>query len=208
MDRRGSGDERLAAICQMIRNETLEPAKNEAEQIRLNAEREASKIITEAKQEADRLLHEARKKFQEDQEMFEASLQQAGAQAIGLLKEKIEKTFFYPALDSFLDKQFDDEKHTAQLLNVLIEFIEKNGPEGNLEVWLGSKLSKEKVIQRLTKEALANLPKEGLRVSERAYGFTVTVAEKHVSIEISPESVREMLATFLRGDFRKFLFQE
>jgi V/A-type H+-transporting ATPase subunit E len=208
MERRGSGDERLAAICQKIRNETLEPAKQEAEQIRLNAELEASKIITEAKQQADRLLHDTRKQLQEEQEVFDASLQQAGVHAVDLLKEKIENIFFYPALEKLLKEQFADDERTANVLDALVAFIKKHGPEGNLEVWLGSKLSREKILQHLTKEAIASIPKEGIQVSERSYGFTLSVSDKHLAIEISPDSVREVIASFLRGDYRKFLFRE
>ena len=149
MEQRGSGDERLAAICQTIRNETLEPAQRDAESIRQGAEREAAKIRAEARQQADLLLHETRKKLIEEKQAFEASLQQACKQTTDLLRQRIEKSLFRPMLDEWLEKEFASEEKTALLINVLIEYIKKQGFEGDLSCWIGSHLDKEKVVKHL-----------------------------------------------------------
>ena len=55
MNQKVSGEERLAAICQALRQETLSPAQQEAEAIILSAKREAEKLLDHAKKEIDEL---------------------------------------------------------------------------------------------------------------------------------------------------------
>lgn len=208
MDKKGIGDERLAAICQVIRKDTLEPAQQEAEAIKLSAEREATRIRNEAKQQADHLLQELRLKLKEERDAFDASLEQASRQAIGILKQKIEKSLFNPQLDAYLTHEFASEQKTAKLLDVLIDQLQEEGVDGNLEVWIGKHLSKNEIVAHLGKAALEKLPKEGLTIGEQPYGFILKVIDKHLSIEITPESLRELMTNFIRTDFRKFLFNE
>ena len=208
MEQRSSGDERLAAICQKIRNETLEPAEQEAQSILLNAEREAAKIKVEARQHADQLLHDARKELLEEQKAFEASLQQACKQTVDLLRQKVEKTLFKPALDAWLEKEFSSEEKTAQLLDILIEYLKKEGIEGDISAWIGSHLSKEEVVKHLAITSLKALPKEGIHVADQAHGIILKLADKHITIEITPDAIKELMAAFIRNDFRRFLFDE
>jgi V/A-type H+-transporting ATPase subunit E len=208
MERRGIGDERLAAICQVIRNETLELAQQEADTIKASAERDATRIRAEAKQQADRMLQELRTKLREEREAFDASLEQASKQVIGIIKERIEKALFNPELDHYLTEEFSSERKTAKLLDLLIEELHKEGLEADVSVWLGKNLSKKEVVDHLGKTALTHLPKEGLYVGNQPYGFVLQVKAKHLSIEITPESLRELMAGFIRSDFRKFFFSE
>lgn len=208
MEQRSSGDERLAAICQKIRNETLDPAEQEAQNIRLSAEKEALKIKTEARQHADQLLHETRKELLEERKAFEVSLQQSCKQTIDLLRQKVEKSLFKPSLDAWLQKEFSSEEKTAQLLNTLIEFLKKEGLNGDLAAWIGSHLSKEEVVKHLASSSIRALPKEGLRVSDQAHGIILKLIDKHLTFEITPDAIKELMANFIRSDFRRFLFDE
>jgi len=208
MEKRGTGDERLAAICQMIRNETLDPAKEEAENIKHAAERDAARIRAEAKQHAEQMLHDARALINEEREAFDASLEQASRQVIGLLKEKIEQSLFNPTLDSYLSSEFKDEKKTAALLDLLIQQLSKEGLSGDLAVWLGTHLSKEEVIKHLGQEAVKKISKDALHIGNHNYGIVLKILNRHLAIEVTPEGLKEMLSTFLRPDFRTFLFKE
>ena len=208
MEKRGTGDERLAAICQMIRNETLDPAKEEAEEIKHAAERDAARLRAEAKQHAERMLHDARTLIREEREAFDASLEQASRQVIGLLKEKVERSLFNPALDHYLTTEFHDEKKTATLLDLLIKQIQSEGLGGDLAIWLGKHLSKEAIIHTLSQEAVHEISKEAISIGDHDYGIILKIVNRHLSIEITPEGLKEMMSAFLRPDFRTFLFKE
>lgn len=208
MEKRGTGDERLAAICQMIRNETLDPAKEEAEEIKHAAERDAARIRAEAKQHAEQMLHDARSLLREEREAFDASLEQASRQVLGLVKEKIEKALFNPALDHFLATEFSDVKKTASLLDLLIKQLQSEGLSGDLAIWLGKHLNTQEIIDTLGQETVKRISKEAISVGDFGQGIILKITNRHLCIEITPESLKEMMSAFLRPDFRAFLFKE
>jgi V/A-type H+-transporting ATPase subunit E len=206
MQPHASGDERLAAICQVVRNETLDPALREAEEIRLEAEREANTIIENARKEAERLLHETKRELEAKQASFSSALEQATRQTLDLIRQQIEKELFSPQFTALLEEEFKSEKKSAHLLDLIIENLQQEGLEGNLGVWLGKKLAKEKVAKELAKASLKAIPKDGLHISDHYYGLIVKLVDKHISIEITPESIRDLIASFLRAEFRNLLY--
>jgi V/A-type H+-transporting ATPase subunit E len=208
MEERGTGDERLAAICQMIRNETLDPAKEEAEHIRHAAEREAAHTRSEAKRQAEQILHDARAQVKKEREAFDASLDQASRQTISLLKQQIEQALFNPALDHYITEECASEQRTAQLLDVIIEEIQKEGLHGDLAVWLGQRLSKEAVLRHMSQEVRRQIATGKMFAGEHDYGIVVKIVDRHLSIEITPEGLKEIMSGFLRQDFRSILFKE
>lgn len=208
MEGRGTGDERLAAICQMIRNETLDPAKEEAEQIRHAAERDAARIRAEAKRQAEQMIHDARSLIKDERDAFDVSLEQAARQAVGLLKEKIEKSLFNPGLDQYVNDELHSEAKTAHLLDLLIQEVQKEGLDGDVSVWLGKNLKKDEVLKHLSQHTLKKVSSGNLLVGENTYGIVLKIVDRHLSIEITPEGIKEMMSTFLRPDFRSILFSE
>jgi V/A-type H+-transporting ATPase subunit E len=208
MEARGTGDERLAAICQMIRSETLDPAKEEAEQIRHAAERDAARIRAEAKRQAEQMIHDARSLIKEERDAFDVSLEQAARQVVGLLKEKIEKSLFNPGLDKYLSDEFHDEAKTARLLDLLIQELQDEGLDGDVSVWLGKHLHKEEVLKHLSQNTLKKVSSGNLLVGEHTYGIVLKIVDRHLSIEVTPEGLKEIMSTFLRSDFRSILFSE
>ena len=208
MEESGAGDGRLAAICQMIRNETLDPAKEEAEQIRHAAERDAAKIRAEAKRQAEQMIHEARTLIKEEREVFDVSLEQGARQVVGVLKEKIEKSLFNPGLDQYLSNEFHSEAKTGHLLDLLIQELQKEGLDGDVRVWLGKHLSKDEVLKHISQESLKKLSSGNLLVGQNTYGIVLKIVGRHLSIEVTPEGLKEMMSTFVRSDFRSILFSE
>jgi len=208
MQQNTTGDERLAAICQMIRNETLDPALEEAEELRRRAEIDANNIIEQAKKKAEKLLAETRDQIEEERVTFQDALKSAARQTLEILKQRIERELFNPQLSEYLEEEFADSRKTAELISLIIENIKAQGLEGNLSVWLGQKLDKEKVAAHLTKKALSSIPKDGIKISDHKYGCTVKIIDQHLALEITPESIRDRMTNFLRSDFRSYLFEE
>jgi V/A-type H+/Na+-transporting ATPase subunit E len=208
MDVHTISDERLAAICQMIRNETLDPALKEAEHIKQIAEREAARIRADAKQEAEKVLHEARVQLKEEKEAFEASLHLASEQLIGLLKEQIEKELFNPGIDHYLSDEFKDTTQIGTITRSVLEQLEKEGISGDLNVYIGKNLNKEELAAHILKDSLHKLAGHELRTGAFLSGVIIKAKDRHLSIEITPAAIRELLTPFLRPDFRRFLFNE
>jgi hypothetical protein len=47
-----------------------------------------------------------------------------------------------------------------------------------------------------------------LLVGEHTYGIVLKIVDRHLSIEVTPEGLKEIMSTFLRSDFRSILFSE
>jgi vacuolar-type H+-ATPase subunit E/Vma4 len=154
------------------------------------------------------MLRDTRTLIREERELFDASLEQASRQVIGLLKEKIEHSLFNPALDHYLDSEFHDEKKTAALLDLVINQIQSEGLGGDLAIWLGKHLSKKDIIQSLGQEAVKNVSREAISIGDHNFGVILKIVNRHLSIELTPEGLKEMMSAFLRPDFRTFLFKE
>ena len=208
MNMQTTSDERLAAICQMIRNETLDPALKEAEHIKQIAEREAARIRTEAKQQAEKLLHDARQQLQEEKEAFEASLHQSAQQLLGVLKEQIERELFNPGIDHYLSNECTDSVQVGTILRLVLDELLKEGIKGDLGIYIGKNLNKEEVVKHLLKESLHKLSSGELQIGHFSSGVVIKIQDHHLAIEITPEAIKEILIPFLRPDFRRFLFSE
>jgi V/A-type H+-transporting ATPase subunit E len=208
MDTHTTSDERLAAICQMIRNETLDPALKEAEHITQLAEREAARIRADAKQQAEKLLHETRQQLKEEKEAFEASLHQSAQQLLGILKEQIERDLFNPSVDQYLSEEFKDPSRVGSLMNLILEELAKEGISGDLAAYIGKNLNREEVVKHILKSSLQKLSIDEVKSGPFSSGVVIKIQDHHLAIEITPEVVREIILPFLRPDFRRFLFNE
>ena len=89
-----TGKEKVKKICDILRKETLEPAKQEASNYIENAKKQADQIIQEARLAAEKLIAGARETVAREKEVFHASLKQACLQAEETLRQGIEQKLF------------------------------------------------------------------------------------------------------------------
>ena len=99
-----TGKDKIQKICDSLRKETLEPAKQEAREIVENSHMQASEIVAEAKAKAIAMTEEAEKEMEEKKRVFHASLNLACRQGIEQLKQKIEKDLFNQELTALIVK--------------------------------------------------------------------------------------------------------
>ena len=76
------GQDRVKHICDVLRNNTIEPAKEEAEQVITEAHAEAERIIAAAEKEAQTKIQAAKDDIAQEQSVFQASLRQACKQGL------------------------------------------------------------------------------------------------------------------------------
>ena len=88
-----TGKEKVKKICEVLRKETLEPAKKEGNQIIAKARADAEKIIEDAKNEALRVQEEAKRRIEEERNVFQASMNLAAKKVSIRLSKRSRKTF-------------------------------------------------------------------------------------------------------------------
>lgn len=198
--------DKVKKICEVLRRETLEPAQHEAEEIVAAARRTADEIIADAHASSKRMVEDAHFEIEKQKTVFQASLSQACRQSLEALKEKIEHKLFNPELAPLVAKPLQDPQLIVRLIQALIQAIEKEGMEADLSVVVSSNVSARAVNELLASEVLNKLKEKGVVISDLGGGVEVKLLQQNITIDLSDEAVQEMIATYIRKDFREFVF--
>lgn len=201
-----TGKDKIQKICDSLRKETLDPAKQEAREIVENAHMQASDIVNEAKVKAAEMIQVAEKEMEEKRRVFQASLNLACRQGIEQLKQKIEKELFNQELASLVAKEMADPKMIANLLNSFMKSMEEKGIEEDVVVLIPKGVSPRSITSLLADRVLKHLEKESLVVSDFDGGLQIKMKEHKITIDITDAVVRELIAQYIRRDLRDLVF--
>ena len=199
-------DSRIQIICDKIRSETLDPAKEQAQEIIENARKEAERILQMAHAEAERILNESRKALDIEKQIFTSSLQQASKQSVELLKQKLENSFFNPNLTQWVKEQLGDAKSHARLVDALVTALNKDGVNTELSVSIPKSITADAVNSQLSEHILKQLKNNSVDTSDIGSGVQVKVIDKNMVLDVSSKALEEIIASFIRKDFRKVFF--
>lgn len=200
------GQEKIDKICAMLRDEAIEPAKKEAENIIKEAQKQADRLIDEAEKRVKSLMVEARSAIEQEREVFHSSLLQASKQGLEALRQSIEHKFFNEPLDILLESETANPAVVADLIKVMIESIEKEGLSADLTAIIPKTVSPQDVIKLLLQKTLTHLKDQSVVVGSFKGGAQVKLSQKKLTLDMTKESLQELLAHYLRQDFRKMIF--
>jgi V/A-type H+-transporting ATPase subunit E len=201
------GREKIKSICEALREETLEPAKKEAQRIIDEAHKLAESILAEAQRKAEQLQESARGVIAQEQNAFDSSLQQAAKQSVEALRQSIEAKFFNENLRDIIDQTSTDPKLVAKLIDAIVVALNKEGVKADLTALVPNTVSASEVASFLIKDTLNSLGDGGLLAGEFAGGAKVKLNNKRLTIDLSDEALKELLSGYIvRRDFRKLVF--
>lgn len=202
------GQEKIKKICDLLREESLEPAKREGERIVDEAQRQAQSLIAQAEQEAGRIVAEARKEMEQEKNAFEASLLLSSKQALESLREEIEKKFFNEHLPSVISKNAADPKVVAELLSAIVQALKKDGLAAELNAIVPNSIQPRQVNELLLADVLNTLKDKSVQIGNFGGGVQLKIDKKNLTIDVSDRALKELLSTYLvRKDFRKMIFE-
>ncbi len=201
-----TGRDKIQKICDALKKETLEPAKQEAREIVENAHLQASEILLEAKEKAEKMILSAKDEIEEKGKIFQASLQLACRQSIELLKQKIEQQLFDGQLDEVLSRELTDPKVISQIINTLMKSMENQGVEDEFVALIPKQISPRSINALLMTQVLERLQHKSVSLGDFDGGVEIQLKGRRVSIDISKEAVRGLIARYIRRDFREMVF--
>ncbi|MCH9633506.1 MAG: V-type proton ATPase subunit E [Chlamydiae bacterium] len=201
------GKQKLGEICDLLRKDTLEPAQKEALQIVESAKAESQTIVDNAKREAQQIVAAAQKQIEQEKVLFYSSMDVASKQAFDKLREDIELKLFNQELNSLIHQISEDPQRIAQLVNVVVEVIEREGLYGNLSLGLSKSIQPQEISKYLMKELTDKLNKNEIPIETISGGASVHLKDKAISIDISDQALKELFGNFLRNSFREILFK-
>lgn len=200
------GQEKIQKICDKLRRETIEPAKEEAHHIIEAAKQRADEIIKEAENHTEQLLKLARTQIEQERNVFQSSLHQAGKQAVEALRQDIENKIFSKDLQVILDKNMGDPKLIADLINALVKTLEKGGAAADFSAVIPKVVSREQVIALLLDEVKKQLKDKPLELGSFGGGVQLKLVGKRMTIDITDQAIKELLSNYARKDFRQIIF--
>lgn len=201
-----SGEDKVKKICEAIREKTLDPAKKEAKEIIEKAVNEAEKIMKRAHDEANHILKENEKKIQQEKNVLRSALSLSCKQTLQALRQEIEENIFNKEIGLLIQNSMNTD-FIAQFFSVICQALEKDGISANLEVSLSKNISKEDFSKKLALDLLNKIKGKTFHLSSLTSGLEVKVSDKNMSIELSDEALKNLLAQFVREDFRELIFQ-
>jgi V/A-type H+-transporting ATPase subunit E len=201
-----TGKDKVKKICEVLRKETLEPAQKEAFELLQKSREEAEAIIAAARKEAEVLRAEARKEIERKKAVFDASLKQASQQAIESLKQVIMDKLFNPMLAEWLSKPLQETKTLAKLIETIVAAIEKQGIEGDISAYVATSVPAREVSSLLAPKVLERLREKGVLAGGFAGGVEIKMHKANITLDMSENAMRELVASYVRKDFRSMLF--
>lgn len=200
-----TGSEKIKKICDAIRHETLEPAKQQARAIVEQASDGAATIIQDARNQADVILENAKKQYEKEKQIFEASMIHSSKLFKEKLKQEIESMFLSPSLDKVTASIFNDPKMTAQVVNAIVEGWNKQSVGSDLVAIISQGINKEEFAKSLASDVKSRMMK--IEAQSTIPGVIIKSQGENLRIEISQSQLTDALMNSLRQDFRKFFYQ-
>jgi len=200
-----TGSDKIKKICDAIRHETLEPAKQQARLIVEQAIDQAALIIQEARAQADAVMENARKSHEKEKHIFESSM----VHSAKLFKEKfcsdIETHFLSSSINKVSSHLFHQSDMCAQVVSALISGFKNKSLNGDLVVILSSELNKQDFINHLTSDVKKQI--SSVENGTFSQGVILKVEGENLRIDFNTQGLNEALMDSVRPDFRKYFYQ-
>lgn len=200
------GQEKIQKICDQLRHETLEPAEQEAVRLIEEGKKKAEAIKAEAEKNAEQMIKQARAQIEQERNVFHSALQQASKQTVEALRQDIEQKLFHEELQSILDKQMADPKIVAELINGVVKAVEKEGLATELSAVIPRMVSPDDINSLLIENVRKRLREKPLEIGSFGGGVQVKLVGKKMTIDLTDQAIKELLANYVRKDFRKLIF--
>ncbi len=200
------GQDTIQKISDKLKHEIIEPAKVESQKIIEAAHRQADQIIGQAEKQIDEMRAAAHAQNEQERNVLMSSLQQATTQAVEALRQAIEHRLFNDQLNEVVETQMSDPQLIAKLIDAIVKAIEKEGLGVDLTAIIPRVASPQAISKLLLQDVLKKLRGQALTVGSFGGGVQVKVEDKNIRIDLSDVAVKELLANYVRKDFRQMIF--
>jgi len=200
-----TGSDKIKKICDAIRHETLEPAKQQARVILEQASDQAAVIIKEARKQAEAILETAKRQHEKEKHIFESSMAHSAKLFKEKLKIEIEQHFLNRSLDSISNDLFDRSELVSKIVSALVHGFSSKALSGDLVLMLSEGLNKEDVVKHLASDVKARMKE--VTSSKAISGVVLKSVGENLRIEINEDQLTDALLDTLRSDFRKYFYQ-
>ncbi len=198
---------KIQKICDVLKNETIEPAKQEAKEIIENAQIQAKEIIEKANNKAKEIIEKSKEEKEKQQKVFESALSLAKKQAIDSLKVEIEQKLFDKSLSELIVKASADIKVLSNMITSIVKVIEENGIDTDIMAFIPKTASKKEINELIGKTILENLKGKSVEIGDFGGGVKISLKDNNITIDMSDDALFHIIAKYVRSDFRDIMFE-
>lgn len=202
------GKDKIQAICKVLKEETITPAQREAEKIIKEAKDHADQIIKQAKKDANDQFEQAKKKIAQERSVFESSLRTSAKMVLETLRQDVENKLFNQQLQKEVSSASGSPEVIATLIKALVHQADAPGAKADLSAIIPSKVKAEEINKLVGQGVLTRLKNGGVEVGHFDGGAQVKMEGSKLTLDVTDSALTEMLAQYVRKDFRKWLFAE
>lgn len=200
-----TGSDKIKKICDAIRYETLEPAKQQAKLIVEQATDQAAAIVQEARVQAETILENAKKMHDKEKGIFESSMMHSAKIFKENLKLDIENHFLTGSIAELSANLFKKDELCAKLVSAFVEGLRNKSLNGDLTLILSEELNKEEFVKGLSSN-IKNMV-ASVQVQPIAPGISIRSEKDNLRIDLSQQQLTQAIVDALRADFRKYFFE-
>lgn len=201
-----TGRDKVKKICEVLRQETLEPAMKEAKSTLEKAQKNGEQIIEEAKAKAAKIIADAEKDIDQKYQVFKASLNQGARQSIEWLKQEIEERVLNENLSEMLARSTATPEVLSEMIQAVIQAVKDEGLETDLSAIIPTKIEAETVNALLGKDLLEKLKEKSVLIGPQKGGIEMKLHKQNVKIDLTNEALLELMLRFVRKSFHRYFF--
>ena len=201
-------DSKIQQLTEVIYNEGVQKAREEAEAILKGAREKAAQIEEEAQKAAAAIMADTRKKSQEFSHHVESEVKMTLNQAISAMKQQIASLVTMKAIQPPVKELFSDQEYLKTLISTIVKgWLEKESFDLNVILPDTGKEQMEKYV----KQGLAAELNKGVEFSfsqDFRTGFKIGPADGSYLISFTDDDFMNFLKAYLRPKTNQLLFGE
>ena len=201
-----SGPDKVREICEMIRAETLQPAKEQAARIIADAHAQADEIISRANKDAEELMKTLKKDLEKEKSVSQATIELAVKQSVATLKQHL-TTVFTDEMTEMTKQELQKTEVLCNIVNVVLGAVQEHGIDTNIQVALAKGVNKQEVVNALIARVHNKLLHNQIEIGDFQAGVVIKLVNRKVALEVTEKAVVELLSAYLSEDLRKALFR-
>ncbi len=200
---------KINEIVEILKKDGVEAGNEEKDKIISDAERKAKDIIKKANEEKEKIIKHAQKESEKIKSSAEANIRMAISQGINQFKESIENSLLQPTIMESLKKNINAPTVKEILLKVIDAYAKAGFDTSDLDIILG-KDEQEEVKKTILKEIagkIENAKEISISDDKIPQGIKLIQKEGNLTLDFTPESIKEVLLSFIRPRFREIFFE-
>lgn len=193
-------------ICKVLKSETIDPAKKEANEILNQAKMRAEEIIETAEKQAKEIINDSEQKVIDQRKIFVDEIKHIAKETIRKLHDEVLQLFSKDFKQRIADSA-NNPNYIAKAIESILDALKKEGINANMEAYVSKHVAVESVAKELAVDVVKQLD-DGklLKVGDHAGGCSILIKDEQLSISLTEVQLNDILKDQVQHELETLLF--